>query len=113
MSRIVLALFAITLTAGAAIADPIEGTWKRPNGVLVKIAACGTDFCVTGASGPHAGESGGKLTPGGGGKYAGALISPDNGKSITAKVSIAGAALAFTGCAAGGMMCKTESWARQ
>jgi uncharacterized protein (DUF2147 family) len=42
-----VAAFAILMTAGTALADPIEGTWKRPNGTLISYAGSGSKYCGT------------------------------------------------------------------
>jgi uncharacterized protein (DUF2147 family) len=113
MSRILLALAALGLSSGLAMADPIEGTWKRPNGILVKISGCGTAFCVIAASGPHAGGSAGKMAPAGEGKYKGTLTELETGKTYNGKASIAGGTLSMAGCILCGLLCRSENWARQ
>lgn len=95
------------------MADPIEGTFKRPNGILVKIADCGGSFCVTAASGPHAGGSAGKLAPAGDGKYNGTLTELETGKTYTGKASISAGTLNVAGCILGGLLCRSENWVRQ
>jgi autotransporter-associated beta strand protein len=98
--------------ATAAHADPIEGTWKRPNGVLVAFAKCGAKFCATAKTGPHAGKSVGSFTPSGAG-YKGSLTDLSADKTYTGKASISGGTLKMSGCVVLGLICKTESWARQ
>ena len=106
-------LLALPLLAGAAFADAIEGEWLRPNGIVVKIAKCGGEFCVTPVSGKHKGEDAGKMAPKGGGKYAGSLTDLEAGKTYTGKGSIIGDSLSMSGCVFGGLFCKSENWARQ
>ena len=109
------AIFAASLTmfATSAMADPIEGMWKRPNGILVKFAACGSSFCATAESGPHAGGNAGKLAPAGAGKYAGTLTDLEASKTYSGKGSISGSTLTVAGCILGGLFCKSEAWTRQ
>jgi len=107
------ALLTMPLLATAALADAIEGNWVRPNGVLVKISKCGSEFCVIAASGAHKGESAGKMAPSGGGKYAGSLTDLEAGKTYAGKGSVSGDSLSMAGCVLGGLICKSESWARQ
>ena len=52
MMQLVLTLAAIIAFAGAAFADPLEGTWRRPiydngNSGLVVVAPCGASLCGT------------------------------------------------------------------
>jgi uncharacterized protein (DUF2147 family) len=112
-SHFALAALALGLATTAASADAIEGTWKRPNGHLVKFAACGSAFCATAISGPHAGGNAGKLSPAGGSKYAGSLTDLDSNKTYTGKGSISGSTLTVSGCVLGGLLCRSESWTRQ
>jgi uncharacterized protein (DUF2147 family) len=96
----------------AAHADPIEGNWKRPSGVVVAFAKCGAKFCATAKTGPNAGKSVGSLAASGAG-YAGTLSDPSAGKSYTGKATLSGASLKVSGCVLGGLICKSENWARQ
>ncbi len=98
--------------AAAAQADPIEGNWKRPNGNLVAFSKCGAKFCATAKTGPNAGKSVGSMAINGAG-YKGNLADPAAGKSYTGKASISGATLKVSGCVLGGLICKSENWAKQ
>lgn len=110
---IIAALSVAPIMVGSAFADDIEGMWKRPNGVLVNIHKCGSEFCVVAASSSHKGESAGKMAASGGGKYGGSLIDLENGKTYAGKASISGDNLAMAGCVLGGLFCKSEDWKRQ
>ena len=57
-----LAAIAILMAAGSAWADPIEGTWKRPNGTLITYAGSGSKFCGTVMTGEYKGKSIGCMT---------------------------------------------------
>jgi len=103
----------IFLIATPAFADPITANWKRPNGIIVKFAPCGTAFCATAVTGPHAGGSAGKLSPNGKGGYAGTLTDLENGKTYNGKGSISGTTLTVSGCILGGLLCRSESWIKQ
>jgi uncharacterized protein (DUF2147 family) len=98
--------------ATAAQADPIEGTWKRPNGNVVAFSKCGAKFCATAKTGPNAGKSVGSMAANGAG-YKGTLSDPAAGKSYTGKASVSGGTLRVSGCVLGGLICKSENWARQ
>ncbi|MBG1231046.1 DUF2147 domain-containing protein [Aestuariivirga litoralis] len=108
----VLTIAGALLFTGQAFADPIEGLWKRPNGILVKFSACGGGFCATAASGPNAGGSAGKLKATGSGKYSGSLTDLENKKTYSGSGSISGNTLRVSGCVLG-FICKSENWSRQ
>lgn len=106
-------LLALPLFSGLAMADDIEGMWKRPNGILVSVHKCGPEFCVTAASGTHKGESAGKMAAAGGGKYVGTITDLEAAKTYSGKGTLIGDSLTMSGCVLGGLFCKGESWARQ
>ena len=109
----VASLMALPLFSGFALADGIEGMWKRPNGILVSVHKCGAEFCVTAASGAHKGESAGKMAASGTGKYAGTLTDLEAGKTYSGKGALSGDSLTMSGCVLGGLFCKGENWTRQ
>ena len=98
---------------GLAFADPIEGVWKRPNGVLVRFMACGKFYCASPITTKFAGQPAGKLSSDGHGHYEGELIDLEVGKTYHGKARIAGDAMILSGCIFGGLLCKSEDWARQ
>ena len=112
-SLIAATIVATPLLIGTAFAYDIEGSWKRPNGILITIHKCGGEYCVTAASGSHKGESAGKMAASGGGKYAGSLTDLEAGKTYSGKGAIAGDSLSMAGCVFGGLFCKSENWDRQ
>jgi uncharacterized protein (DUF2147 family) len=106
-----LALGASFIFAGAAIAaEPIEGTWKRPNGTLIKYAASGGQFCGTVLTGEFKGKSIGCMT-GSGANYKGKVNKLDEGKTYTGKATVNGNTLALAGCVL--FVCKSENLTRQ
>ncbi len=116
--------------AGAALADPVDGTWKTAEGedggyLHVSIAACGSAICGTivsaydadGAGSPDYEHLGKKLlwdmNAEGGGAYGGGKIwAPDSGKTYKSKMSLSGSTLEVKGCVAGGMICRGQNWKR-
>ncbi|GAB4362477.1 MAG: DUF2147 domain-containing protein [Oricola sp.] len=111
--RLVLA----TAIAGActvpALADPIEGVWRRPStGALVRFQACGASFCGIVQSGEFAGRSIGKMS-GSGGSYAGTITDLAENKTYKGKASVKGNTMNLKGCVLGGLICKGENWTRQ
>lgn len=110
--KMTLAFACLGLFAGAAIADPIEGTWKRSNGTLIKYAPSGGKYCGTVMSGKYSGQSIGCMS-GTGGKYKGTVNKLDEGKTYSGKASVSGNSMTLAGCALGGLICKSETLARQ
>lgn len=107
-----LAAIAILMMSGAASADPIEGTWKRPNGTLITYAGSGTKFCGTVMTGEYKGKSIGCMN-GSNGTYKGSVNKLDEGKTYNGKASVSGNTLALSGCVLGGLICKSEQLSRQ
>jgi uncharacterized protein (DUF2147 family) len=110
--KFALAAAAVTLFAAPALADPIEGNWKRPNGTLEIIKACGGSFCVTVGSGEHSGKSAGNFKSTGGNKYKGTLTDISANKTYNGKATLNGNSLVMSGCVFGGLICKSETWTR-
>ncbi|MCV0396246.1 MAG: DUF2147 domain-containing protein [Rhizobiaceae bacterium] len=109
---IMLACIGLTLMTGTAFADPIEGTWKRPNGTLIKYAASGGQYCGTVMTGEYKGKSIGCMS-GKDGSYTGKVNKLDEGKTYNGKASVNGNTLALSGCVLGGIICKSENLTRQ
>jgi uncharacterized protein (DUF2147 family) len=107
-----VAAFAILMTAGTALADPIEGTWKRPNGTLISYAGSGSKYCGTVMTGEYKGKSIGCME-GSNGAYKGSVNKLDEGKTYNGKASISGSTLSLSGCVLGGLICKSEKLTRQ
>lgn len=120
---IIAALF---LSAGAAAADPIEGVWQtQPDEgsfAHVTISPCGGAFCGT-ISRTFKDKSEYKspnigrqividMAAGGGGKYEGKVWRPANNKVYQGKASVSGDRMSLSGCVAGGLLCKSQTWVR-
>lgn len=116
----------LSLVAGAAGADPIEGVWQtQPDeGAFahVTMAPCGGAFCGTITrtyrdGGEYASPNVGRqividMAPQGGGDYAGRVWRPSNDKVYRGKASVAGDRMSLSGCIAGGLLCSSQTWAR-
>lgn len=102
----------LAVSAGPAIADPIEGRWKTRSGNTAEIAACGQAFCITLRSGPHAGKAVGRFEAQGDGSYSGTVTDPKNGKTYKGKGSLEGDVFTMGGCVLGGLICRNERWSR-
>ncbi|KXF78252.1 glycerol-3-phosphate ABC transporter ATP-binding protein [Paramesorhizobium deserti] len=112
--KMMFAAAALTLAVGPALAqEPIVGSWKRPNGTIIKYEPCGSGtFCGTVMTGEYKGKSIGSMS-GTGGAYKGKVNKLDEGKTYTGKASVNGNTLSLSGCVMGGLICKSESLARQ
>ena len=104
-----LAIAAMTMMAGAAYADPIEGNWKTQSGETAAINGCGGGFCIQLKTGDHAGKSIGKMSPSGDGAYKGSITDPADDKTYSGSAKLAGSSLKMTGCALK-IFCKTQTW---
>ena len=101
------------LSSAAMAADPIEDTWKRPEGTLIQYASAGGDtYCGTVLTGEYANQSIGCLT-GSNGTYQGSVNKLDEGKTYTGKATVTGNILKLSGCVLGGIICKSENLTRQ
>ncbi|KFE34140.1 DUF2147 domain-containing protein [Thioclava atlantica] len=126
MKKLMLAGVALALSAGAALADPIEGVWKtQPDDgsyAYVTIKPCGANFCgdITRTfkpEGEYKSPNLGKqivinMAPKGGGKYEGKVWRPANNKIYLGKIKVNGNGMALAGCVAGGLFCKSQDWQR-
>jgi uncharacterized protein (DUF2147 family) len=127
MKLFTLTAAAVLLTAGAALADPIVGTWKTQPGddgnyAHVDIKTCGAQICgVLGKGYDSAGNAIdspniGKpmiwdMTAKGGGQYAGGKIwAPDRDKTYNSKMALNGNTLEVSGCVLG--ICRSQTWSR-
>ena len=126
MRKTILTIATLMLGAGAALADPVEGTWKTQvdDGAYahVKIAPCGGAYCGTmvktfNAQGAYKSPNRGKqllrdMKPAGGGKYEGKVWRPSNDKVYVGKLELSGNSLKMKGCVAGGLICSSQTWSR-
>lgn len=107
------ALFALAASAGAAHADPIEGTWRMPSGNNATIAPCGNQFCLTYVNGPNAGQTFGRMTATGNGRYEGTVTDyTRGGREFTGKGTLNGNKLSVSGCVLGGLICRSQELTR-
>jgi uncharacterized protein (DUF2147 family) len=126
MKILTAAAAAIVMVAGAAFADPVEGTWQtQPDDgayAQVLIAPCGANFCgkitrtfKNGAEykSPNIGKTLViDMAPKGAGKYEGKVWRPSNNKIYSGKIALSGKSLNLAGCVAGGLLCSKQTWSR-
>ncbi|MGN6142516.1 MAG: DUF2147 domain-containing protein [Mesorhizobium sp.] len=104
-----MALAAILMVTGSALADPIEGNWKTQSGETASIAGGGS-FSITLKTGKYAGKTIGSLKAAGDNKYAGSITDPATDKTYSGKATISGATMKMSGCVLGGLICKNQTW---
>ena len=110
----------VSCLAGPAMADEARGVWMRQEGVArVKIAPCGASLCGTivwlkDTNGPgHLGQRVFfDMTSSGPNTWAGTAFNPEDGKTYSGKLAVSGNMLTTTGCAFGGLICKSMNWSR-
>jgi uncharacterized protein (DUF2147 family) len=106
--------------AAPALAQDVSGTWLRDTGASkVRFAKCGEAMCGTiswlkDTSGPA--KLGQRIfydmKPNGAGKWSGSAFNPEDGKTYSGTMSLAGDTLTTAGCVFGGMICRTVKWSR-
>ena len=127
--RVTGAVLAVLLLAAPALADPAEGLWRtgandEGSFAHVRIAPCGAALCgrmvasFDGAGRPIEGPNADAvivrgMQPAGGGRYEGGTITdPQAERTYRAKMALAGDVLRVSGCVAGGLICRSQDWAR-
>ena len=110
--KLSMAVAALTMMAGAAYADPIEGNWKTQSGETAAIGNCGDAFCITLKTGKHAGKQIGKMSASGDGNYAGSITDPADDKTYKGKAKLNGSSMKMSGCVLGGLICKGQNWTK-
>ena len=126
MKRMFAAVAALLLGAGAALADPVLGTWQTEpaDGAFahVRMQPCGDAICGTiartfNAEGEYRSDTIGRqivrgMVPQGDGRYEGRVWRPSNDKVYLGKIDLEGDRLKLRGCVAGGLICASQTWAR-
>lgn len=127
MKKFALAALMAVGLAGAAAADPIEGTWQtQPDDgafAFVEISPCGPAFCgviarTFNADGEYQSENIGRqlvidMVPQGEGEYRGNVWRPSNNKIYIGKINLSGDQMELKGCIAGGLLCSSQNWVRR
>ena len=128
MKTLALAAIAALGFAGAALADPLEGTWRtvaddNGNSGLISVAPCGEQLCgtliksVDSAGAEMESENIGRqiiyeTVANGDGTYSGKVWSPDRDKVYNSKLVLSGDTLEVNGCVL--MICRNGgTWMRQ
>lgn len=116
----VLAMLTLSASAASATAQEATGTWQRDTGASrVRIAKCGEALCGTlswlkDTSGPA--KVGQRIfydmKPNGPGKWNGSAFNPEDGKTYSGTMTLAGNTLTTAGCVLGGLICRSVVWTR-
>lgn len=113
MRSSLLGLAIVVFSAGAAFADPIEGTWKMPSGNDAQIAPCSGGYCLTYVNGPNKGKTFGRMKPAGKDAYEGTVTDyTKGGKEFTGRGRLTGDTLSVSGCILGGLICRSQELKR-
>lgn len=120
MNRSILSLAGVLLTLTPAMAGDPSGTWLRESGASrVRISKCGDAYCgaiswLKDTTGPA--KVGQRvffdMKPNGEDKWEGKAFNPEDGKTYTGKMVLAGNRLTTSGCALGGLVCKSVKWSK-
>ena len=128
MKRMVMSVTALLLSAGAVVAEPVEGLWRTEAGdtgghLEVSVAPCGTELCgvIRRAIDKDGQEVAGYehkdrqmiwgMKALGEGKYKGGKIwAPDRDKTYNSKMTLSGNRLKVEGCVLG--ICRGQTWTR-
>jgi uncharacterized protein (DUF2147 family) len=104
----------------AACAGDVAGEWLRSDGVSkVRFSPCGGALCgaISWLKDPNAPAKVGQkvffdMKPSGDDAWAGKAFNPDDGKTYSGKMTLSGDKLTTSGCAFGGLICKSYDWSR-
>ncbi len=111
------------LMAGMAVptlAAEARGVLLRQEGAArVRIANCGASLCgtivwlkSTGGSGRVGQRVFFDMKPDGSNTWAGSAFNPEAGNTYSGNLAVNGNMLTTTGCALGGLICKSMNWSR-
>ena len=105
---------------GAALAQDVTGVWMRStNDAKVNFSRCGDALCgrVAWVKNPERTKDVGlkvfyDMKPTGPGAWTGQAFNPEDGRTYSGKMVLAGNMLTTSGCALGGLICKSVVWSR-
>jgi len=120
MSFRILATLALAALASPALAADPTGMWLRETGLSrIRIAPCGEALCGTIAwlKNPDTPAKVGQrvlfgMKPTGDSVWMGSAFNPEDGKTYSGEMTLSGNRLTTSGCALGGLICKTVHWTR-
>ncbi len=117
MRKLMMMTAVLSFSAGAAMAEPLLGTWRTTaddngNTGLIEVAPCGAMLCgklvksfdSSGAEkdSPNIGRNIiSETVPTGGGQYKGKVYAPDRDKTYNSRLQLSGGTLKVSGCVLG------------
>ncbi len=109
-------LWAVGSLVGAQAAGSVYGKWKRPDGSVALVSACGGKLCGHLISGPQTGyEMFHGMAKTGADKWQGNTMknpSAPGFMTFNGTAILSGNTLSVQGCAIGNSMCGHENWTR-
>ncbi len=129
MKRLTSLILLALISAGPALADPIEGLWRTApddHGDIgyIRVDSCGASYCgvleraENGQGKAIQPDTLGRkivwnLTPGKDGRYEGRIYAPDRDKEYMSRLQLSGNSLSVNGCVLGGLICRNGGqWTR-
>ena len=122
MLRALLAAAVLAGSIAAAAAGDVKGEWLRVDGkAKVRFVPCGSEAVCGSISWLRdpkndPGKVGQQvffdMQPKGEDAWAGSAFNPEDGKTYSGKMTLAGDHLTTAGCVLGGLICKSMSWTR-
>jgi uncharacterized protein (DUF2147 family) len=116
----IVAVLMLSAACTPALAQDAKGTWLSETGkTRVRIADCGPALCgviswVQDANGPS--KVGQRvfynMKPSKPNAWAGNAFNPEDGKTYSGTMTLAGNSLTTAGCVFGGLICKSVHWTR-
>lgn len=118
--RHTLAVASFFLVPTTVSASDAVGTWLvAERDARVRISPCGSSLCgwISWMKGPASFAKVGQrvlwdMKAQGDGVWTGKAFDPRDGNTYSGKLSVSGDGLTMTGCVAGGLICRSQSWAR-
>jgi uncharacterized protein (DUF2147 family) len=122
MFRALLAAAVLAASMSAAAGGDVKGEWTRADGkAKVRFITCGGDAVCGSISWLRdpkndPGKVGQQvffdMKPKAEDVWAGSAFNPEDGKTYSGKMTLAGDHLTTAGCVLGGLICKSMSWTR-
>lgn len=132
MMRLALAAGVLLAAVSAASAQDVRGTWLSQSGeTRVRVAPCGGALCGTIVWTKDGGKDTNNANAalrernlvgvqmisdirpsGAAGEYSGQLYNYRDGKTYAGKMKLNGVTMDLSGCVAGGLICRSQSWTR-
>jgi uncharacterized protein (DUF2147 family) len=121
MRLVSLSVFAAALLASSSAfaQESAKGNWMRGDGVArVVVSSCGEGLCMKNTwIKPGASEKVGEylilnVKPAGEGVWKGSGRDPQRDLTFTAEMKVDGDKMTTSGCAVGGLICRSTQWSR-